>query len=150
MKDLSALSVKDSMTANVLVIEQTRTIGEFIERLDAAKVHGMPVIDDKKRVVGVVSLTDMVKAEHSHMKFPGFYTSDAIWPFVENQFESILHRQIGDIMTREVISCRQSDTLAEAARIFARHGVHRLLVLDDKEEMQGILSVIDVVRAMVD
>jgi len=51
---------------------------------------------------------------------------------------------VGDLMTREVISCRAGDDLAEAEKLMATHKKSRIVVLDESGAACGVISLSDV------
>jgi CBS domain-containing protein len=55
---------------------------------------------------------------------------------------------VRDAMTPHVVFCRESDDLEDAAWLMERHEVRRLIVLDGRRRVVGVLSVDDVARAM--
>ena len=58
-----------------------------------------------------------------------------------------MHHTVGDVMTRDLIVVSVLDTLEEARALMEDHGVHRLPVLDEEGQLQGILSWGDVREA---
>ncbi len=50
-----------------------------------------------------------------------------------------------DVMTREVITCRETDDLAWAEELMSRHHKSRMMVVDDDGRLQGVISLSDVV-----
>ncbi len=60
--------------------------------------------------------------------------------------------KVGDILEREgrgVITCYADNTLMDALRIFAKNRVGSLLVVDDKEKIQGIICPRDILLAVL-
>jgi CBS domain-containing protein len=55
---------------------------------------------------------------------------------------------VADIMTREVGTCRGRDGLFAAADAMRRFGVRRLPVLDDRNQLMGIISTDDIHAAL--
>lgn len=54
---------------------------------------------------------------------------------------------VGDIMTKDVIACRPSDSIETAADTMAENQVSRLLVTESSGELVGIISLSDLPRA---
>ena len=52
-----------------------------------------------------------------------------------------------DIMTENVIWCRDSETVDDAARIMEKKRIRRLPVIDDHKRMVGMLSLGDISHA---
>jgi CBS domain-containing protein len=56
---------------------------------------------------------------------------------------------VADVMTRDVLSQPSGTTLKKAAQYMLDRGIHRILVIDDGE-LQGIVTVTDIVRAVAE
>jgi len=65
--------VRDIMTTNVIVVRQKRTIEECMAIMTERRVRHLPVVEDTpeggRRVIGVISIGDVVKAIISEQQF---------------------------------------------------------------------------------
>ena len=57
-----AATVADLMVRNVLTVEPSDTIGEAAEKMDAANVGAVVVVEDMVRIVGIVTERDLLRA----------------------------------------------------------------------------------------
>jgi len=57
-----AATVADLMVRNVLTVEPSDTIGEAAEKMDAANVGAVVVVEDMGRIVGIVTERDLMRA----------------------------------------------------------------------------------------
>jgi CBS domain-containing protein len=55
---------------------------------------------------------------------------------------------VHDLMTPQPVFCRDSDDVEDAVWLMERHEVRRVVVLDDRRRVVGVLSVDDVARAL--
>jgi CBS domain-containing protein len=62
VKKVSNYMVKDLMTNEVISINPDATLIEAAELLDKHKISRLPVVDNKGRLLGVISRTDLLKA----------------------------------------------------------------------------------------
>jgi CBS-domain-containing membrane protein len=97
------------------------------------------VVDDDRKVIGVVSEADMLNKEALGEE-PGL-------------LGGILHRRdqakargvtAGDLMTTTVVAVRPEDTVEHAAKLMYDRGVKRLPVTDENGHLVGIVSRADV------
>ena len=58
--------------------------------------------------------------------------------------EQPMARQVSEVMTRDVLTCAESDDVKVAARTMKDNQVRRLLVVDDNHKVSGIVSLGDV------
>ncbi len=54
--------VADIMTAPAATTSQTATVAGVVQIMDEKKIRRLPVVDDKKRLVGIISRADILKA----------------------------------------------------------------------------------------
>jgi len=58
----AALTVKDIMTTNVISISPAYTIQDALLLIQNSKVGALPVVDDQKRLKGIISVRDLLRA----------------------------------------------------------------------------------------
>jgi CBS-domain-containing membrane protein len=132
-------TVKDVMTTRVIWVSKNATFREMAAALREYRVSAFPVIDDDRKVIGVVSEADMLTKE-ALIDEPGLVGG-------------ILHRRdqakargitAGDLMTTTVVAVRPEDTVEHAAKLMYDRGVKRLPVTDESGHLVGIISRADV------
>lgn len=72
--------------------------------------------------------------------------SDAEGP----EWDVLQEHTVSEAMTRRVISVGADDDATHAARVMVRTGAHRVLVVDAAGALEGIVSTMDIVRAVAD
>lgn len=119
----SVVRVRDVMTAEVVHVDAAATVFDAAELLSKHQIGGAPVLK-KGRLVGMVSKSDLVDPR--------------------NELEARVDR----VMTRVAYGVRQSDPLSLAVQLIVDENIHRALVVDDDGTVVGIITPIDVLRAM--
>ncbi len=61
-KDLSKVTAKDVMTPGVVCCRDTEKVEEAVRIMESKKIRRLPVLDEAKRMVGMVSLGDISHA----------------------------------------------------------------------------------------
>ena len=131
-------TVKDVMTAEVVVVRRETTFKEMAAVLRRYRVSALPVVDDAGRVVGVVSEADLLAKKA--LADPGVAAE-------------LLHHQdvrkaegltAGDLMTRPAVTAAPEDPVEQAARMMHFMRVKRLPVVNSGGELVGIVSRSDV------
>jgi CBS domain-containing protein len=115
--------VSDAMTAQVAVAAPHTPVREVARTMARVETGAVPVVDDG-RVVGLITDRDIVLrvvAEDASPDTP-----------------------VSQVMTSEVETCRESDNLAEAAAKMGARQIRRLVVLDERGRLAGILSLGDI------
>jgi CBS domain-containing protein len=110
--------VKEIMSRDVLKISESATIAELTSILTRHRITGLPVVDNRGKLVGVVSEFDVIDRKG---------------------------RTVGDIMSREPITIGADAPIGEAARLFVQHRIRRAPVMQG-EKIIGIVGRSDVVR----
>jgi CBS domain-containing protein len=123
----ATLRARDVMTKDIVRVAEDSTVRELIETLQEHDISGVPVVNARGKITGVVSLSDELRQLH-----------------VED--DGLLVR---DIMTRRVLTVPADAPIAEVARIMVEAHLHRLLVAD-RDKLVGIVSTLDVLRSIAD
>lgn len=55
---------------------------------------------------------------------------------------------IGNVMTKQVVGCRESDDILEAVKTMGDMKVRRLPVVNDKDQLVGVVSLADIAQEM--
>ena len=99
------------------------------------KIRHIPVLDGRK-IVGIVSLTDLMRISYADVIDED---DDTVESVVYNMFK------LPQVMTRVPETVASDTTIKEAASILATREFHALPVVDN-EELVGIVTTTDVIR----
>jgi CBS domain-containing protein len=105
-------------------------ISEAVARLAAKRIGALVVVDKKGRVEGIVSERDVVRA-------------------IGQRGPGILADPIASIMTREVVSCRERETINDVMSRMTLGRFRHLPVIEDGQ-LVGIVSIGDVVKVRIE
>jgi CBS domain-containing protein len=118
-----AKKVEEIMNRELFSLRPEDDIDDARGYLLALGIGGAPVSDARGVPIGMVSLRDLVH-EHGGPK-------------------------VFDRMKRPAVSVLPTALVRDAARVMAEHGFHRVPVVDPDGHAVGMVSLIDVVRALV-
>jgi IMP dehydrogenase len=106
-----------------ITLTQDMTVRDAIELQRSHKISGLPVVEGKK-VVGIVTNRDL-------------------------RFETRLGAPIRDIMTPRprLVTVREGASLDEAKALMHRNRLERVLVVNDTDELLGLVTVKDITKA---
>jgi CBS domain-containing protein len=121
------LRVRDIMNPMVLTLAAGDTTASAADTLTRAEISGAPVRDRNNNVVGVVSLADLANRELAGKR---------------------RHPTVDDVMTPDVLAVYEDDPALQAAVVMATHDIHRVLVWDAEGGVAGIVTSLDLVRAL--
>jgi IMP dehydrogenase len=99
------------------------TVRDVLALTHKHKISGLPVVDGNK-IVGIVTNRDL-------------------------RFETNLDQAISNIMTPRdrLITVREGATREEAIRLLHQHRLERVLVIDDKDVLKGLITVKDIQKS---
>ncbi|MGB7747762.1 MAG: IMP dehydrogenase [Verrucomicrobiia bacterium] len=112
-----------------ITVAPGQIIGDVLKMIEERKFAfgTFPVVDDKGRLVGLLS-GHVVKPRYAKRK-----VADALTP--RAQVHTIRQKELG------------KDPIARADKFFTEHlGIHKLLVVDDKDNLRGLFTMSDIER----
>ena len=140
------LHVKDIMTPNPLRAHPDFSTRSAVELLLDHKLKSLPIVDAREAVLGIVTQRDLMRNASMPLRL-GLLSSlgeDAL----EEWLASIAGLPISKVMTAEPKTIREEEEASAAIHFMARARMKRLPVVDAKGSLVGMLSRIDVLRAI--
>lgn len=131
------LKVSNFMTAKVLVAQPEDGIRQTFFRMRENEVRHMPVVDEERRLVGIISDRDLRRPE---------WVDEA--PDLAHIYQLDDNLSVGDLMTRNVMVAHTYDTIAKATKVLLEHRFGALPVLNKEQELVGMLSSLDLLKAL--
>ena len=126
------------MTARVVTVEMDDRLEVVKEIFDTMGFHHLLVVDEHKKLSGVLSDRDLLRA---------------LSPYVGSATETArdlatLNKRVHQIMTRRPITLRQESGIAEAVELLLKNRISCLPVVDDDFKPVGIVSWRDLLRTL--
>ncbi len=145
------MKARDLMIPLREYLEIDDTVSEAARLLRTARrdegkigVKGLPVLDSEGKMVGFLSMGDILKAV-----FPFYMTLANLGNFtwdgmVVNIAEKAGHKKVSELMTKEVVSVKEDAPLMECVDHMLKTNVKRLPVIGEDGRVVGILYERDV------
>jgi CBS-domain-containing membrane protein len=146
------LKAKDIMSQEVHTVSEETSVEELARLFAEKGVNAMPVVDDRQRLLGIVTATDLVKIDKPlHVPtvisiFDWVLYLESEKNFAE-EVRKVTARKVSEICTREVVTCTPETPVADLASIMVDKGVHLLPVLDGGRVV-GVVGRFDIIRTM--
>ncbi|MCX7793429.1 MAG: CBS domain-containing protein [Thermodesulfovibrionales bacterium] len=149
------MKAKDLMIPIQDYLRPENTLKETVNLLRTARrdeervgVKGLPVLDEKGRLIGMLSMRDILKAV-----FPFYLTmmdlGDFTWDgMIESIAKRLSDRLVRDIMSKIVITVDEEAPLMECVDHMIKHNIKRLPVVDRSGKVVGMLYERDVFFAI--
>jgi len=117
------LRVRDFMSTPVIATTPDATAVEAYRLMLDRVIGGLPVLEGDE-LVGVVTVTDLRDVDEA--------------------------TPVGEIMSTDVVTVTPDQSLFEAAELLADHNIARLPVLSQDDQLVGIVSRANIVKAIAD
>ncbi|MEU0833577.1 CBS domain-containing protein [Streptomyces sp. NPDC005969] len=117
-------SVADLMTPTAVSVQRGTAFKEITRLLDEFGITAVPVLDDDRHPVGIVSEADLLRRRNA-----GSGTPTAV-----------------DLMSSPAITARPDWSAVRAARVMEKHRVKRLPVVDADDRLIGIVARSDLLQ----
>lgn len=139
--------VQDVMTTDVIVVEKFESVMHVAEILSENNISGLPVVDKKKKVIGIITQADILSVvgmsrDHTLKDILKYMLGE---PLPERKSGDI----VGDIMASSPLTIRPDANIAEAARVMDERKIRRLPVVDEENILVGIISRADILKAVI-
>ena len=123
------IKVKEAMSKNLLLFNENATFREIQLALKKKKISGVPIIDVKRNLIGIVSIDDIITAFDKN--------------YVDNK--------IGDKMTKNVITIPQNFSVISAINRLEKLKVGRLPVTESSKSQKivGIITLSDILNRLL-
>jgi CBS-domain-containing membrane protein len=124
------VKVEQLMTRNVETCRSSDRMdraAQIMWERDCGVVPVMAEGNGTARVIGMVTDRDICMAAYT-------------------QGRKLQDMPVASAMSRQVLSCRPTDSLAVALKVMKTNRVHRLPVVDQNEHVVGMLSLADIAR----
>lgn len=152
------ITVGDVMNSSVLSAEAGWSLDTLTGFLVDNSISGAPVTDEKGELVGVVSMTDIVRQSGVEGKHPGSEEAHDVYRYelerhLSQEEISVFHGQyespvaVRDIMTPMIFKVAEGDSIKEVAETMLRGNIHRVFVTRDNK-LIGIVTTLDMMRVI--
>jgi CBS domain-containing protein len=111
---------------DVVTVEPQQTVTWIVEVLAQNRIGAVPVVNDGRQLIGIISERDIVRGMSKHA-------------------EAVLTLPAHQLMTREVKTCTPEDQLVDIMEVMTLQRIRHLPVVENGE-LHGIVSIGDVVK----
>lgn len=133
------MDVGDIMSARVVTVEMDDRLDVVKQIFDTLNFHHLLVIDERKKLTGVVSDRDLLKALSPQLGSAAETTRDA----------ATLNKRVHQIMSRKLFTLHPGAAIADAVQLFLEQRISCIPVVDEEFKAIGILSWRDVMKLML-
>jgi len=123
------IKIKEAMTKKVVCFNKDTTFKKIQLRLKEEKISGVPILDEKKDIIGIVSIDDVISA------------------FDKNYVD----KKISNYMTKNVITVPENYSIISAIHKLEKFKVGRLPVTEtlNSKKITGIITISDILNRLL-
>lgn len=137
--------VKDLMSKNVVTVSPEASLKGVGKILREERISGIPVVNDGC-LVGIITLTDMLRIMGQVHKWQELEKKISEL-HVSSEFENEKKKaKVGDVMTKEVITLDENNTIEDAMNLMFGRGIHTIPVVRDGK-LVGVVGKRDSIYA---
>ena len=143
--------VKGLMSTKIITVRPNATIEQVADVLHQYHFTGVPVVDEKDRLLGVIMERDFITSD-SKLYLPTYVKMLKDLDFVQNdkkhlskEAEGLIHATAKDVMNSNLVTLNPKDTIEHAAELFATKRVNPIPVVDEAFKLVGVLSRSDLI-----
>lgn len=105
-----------------IIVTQDKTVGDVLNLMAENKIGGIPVIDDKSKLVGIITNRDL-------------------------RFIKDLTKSVSEVMTKHpLITVKGKVSLEDAEQILQEHKIEKLPVTDKENKLIGLITFRDIIK----
>lgn len=148
-KEAIAMQVRDFMITKVITAKPSTTIKELLMLFISNRIGGVPVVDDKDNLVGIVSDGDVLRyLSPKPINIVGLYYLVYVQEAekIEEVLETRLDTPVSEIMTkRNILTVSPDEEFEKTIRLLSKHHYKKLPVINGAGRVIGVLSRGDLV-----
>ena len=123
------MKIKSLMVPTPISVTTKSTIQEAMELMKVNSIRHLPVVDDRQKLQGLLTLSDLKQA------------------LIPSMLSDIT---LSDMMIKNPISLSPDDDIERAAHLIYKHKISGLPVITKGRKLVGIITESDILRAFID
>jgi CBS domain-containing protein len=150
----TAAEIMDADVPSVTAEEDARDAIDLLSKTDKGAI---PVVDAERKVVGIVSESDLVLAdEESDLHLPHYLNIMGGIVFIgsmkgfEKRLEKAFATKVAELMSADPITVHTYEAADRVAKKIADHHHNHLPVVDEDGKLAGMVTRADALAAVVD
>jgi len=132
------MDVRSIMTARVVTVEMDDRLDVVKQIFDTLKFHHLLVVDDRKKLTGIVSDRDLLKALSPYVGSAAETTRDI----------ATLNKRVHQIMSRNPITLHPGATMADCVQLFLTQRISCIPIVDGEFKPVGVVSWRDLLKSL--
>ncbi len=112
---------ESGMVVDPITVRPQEKIYKAIELMHKYKISGLPITDENNKLLGIITNRDI-------------------------RFETRLNLPVEKVMTKELITVPLGTSLEEAEKLFHKHKIEKILMVDEDFRLKGLITYKDILK----
>ena len=148
------MQIKNLMTKKVIFVNSNTNIGDAAKLMEKHRIHGLPVVDNKK-LVGIITETDFFVRDSANFHIPSyidFIKNSKTKKYIKNnnqnkiKIKNFINTKVKDIMTHKCITVDQDMLIKELLKIIKKTKLQIFPVVDKNQNLLGVITLSDIIK----
>lgn len=140
MKSIVQEFVSEVMNPYVITVTPYTSLSECYELMQKNRIRRLPVAEDNKKLVGIITMKDILEAKPSDVKHS---------LGLEEIYRHLSRLTVAVAMTDKPVTIYQASTVGNAAELMLDNKIGGLPVIDVNNELVGLITESDIFRLIV-
>lgn len=150
-RGLDKLTARDVMTSRADTIRAGESVHEAMDTMVRLGLSALPVVNDVGKCVGVLTKTDIIQlAERVQAETTDDVRGPVAAAFFGVGIEEVTDATIEEVMTRDALTVAEEELVTAIADKMLIHEVHHVPVCNAQNHVVGMVSSMDLVKAIRD
>jgi len=119
------------MSKNIIYATLDETIYDVSKKLYENRITGLPILDDKGKIVGVISQSDIVKL---------------LEKYKEEDLKNLSLKDFLKKRKKRLIVASPNSTIKRLIRLMVKYDISRVPIVDKEKKLVGIVTKSDIVK----
>jgi predicted transcriptional regulator len=153
------MNVGEIMTRKVISLRPDMTLKEAAEIFAKNNISGAPVVDENNKLLGILTIKDILKIIKSRMESIGIYVFPTPFDFMDilpleipvehrDAIKDIGKIKVEEVMEKKVHHVNESTDVYDALNLLVKKEISRLPVLDENGKVIGIVTRSDILKSL--
>ena len=140
MRSLVQEYISEIMNPYLVTVSPYDNLAHAYELLVKNKIRRLPVVDKNNKLIGILTLKDVLEAKPSDVKHT---------LYIDDIYKHLSGLTVTVAMTGKPITIYQTSTVGNAAELMLEHKIGGLPVLDAGDNLAGLVTESDIFRLIV-
>jgi CBS domain-containing protein len=148
------MKIREIMTQDAISVHEDVPISEIAEIISSKRIHGVPVVDNDNKVIGIITETDFFSKDSANMVYmPSLidFMNRGKLNYTEEEKEvikEVLNAKAKDIMTSKCENISPDMELEDFIKLIKEKSFNSYPVTDENGFLLGIMTIADAIKLL--